>query len=138
MSGFDIAGLVLAVIPLVVEGLKSYPVQKVCRTVKSFKEFQEERRAFAQELRYMNTELRYIIFQAILTSGSITPDQVQVLSSPDSHGSSFFDVWVDVTMKQSESMDNALKQTIEAINDTLEDIQELFKEMLQLSGLVTS
>ena len=81
MSVFEIAGIVLPVIPLVLEGLKSYPVQNDHETFESFRQAKQERMSFAQELRLVNRELRCLMIDVITKNVSLTSDQRQVLNA---------------------------------------------------------
>src|SRR5436190_13475390 len=95
MSGIESAGIVLAVIPLVLKSLKSY--SKRSHKTKGFMQAAQERRSFARKLRQLNSELRSFILELVTpVIPLLTLDQRQGLTDPDIGGAKFFDLWNDI------------------------------------------
>jgi hypothetical protein len=136
MSGFEIAGIVLAVLPLIVEGLKAYPNTTVSRIVKAFTATKKQRREFTIDLISLNTELRFVILDVLKPiTGSLTVDQVQVLDDIDSTGARFFRVWTEVWEANPAAVEMAFRHTQEDIQPVLKDMVEILSEMLGHTGI---
>jgi hypothetical protein len=134
MSGFEVAGLVLAVIPLVVEGLNSYPVQTVAKRSAAFVKTKRELQEFAQELRELRRELRSALIDIIMSikpALNLSPEERLALTARNSGGSKFFEVWNQILKTNSALIENALEHTIEDIKEVIEHMQRALVEMLQ-------
>ena len=131
MSVFEIAGIILPVIPLVLEGLESYPLRNDHETFKSFRRAKQERMNFAQELRQVNRELRCLMIDVITKNVSLTSDQRQVLTARNSGAAKFFDVWNEIVKTNSHVLNNAFEETMEDIKNVVEHLQEVLREILQ-------
>lgn len=132
MTGFEVAGLVLAVVPLILEGLKAYPKTSVYQTVESFRRARKERREFASQLLLMHTELRFAMIEVFKRINiSLTTDQRRELTATDNVGAKFFDVWNKVFENNSEAIEKAFEHTIEHIRIVLDDIVEVLTEIVK-------
>lgn len=136
MTGFEIAGVVLAVLPLIVEGLKAYSNTTVSRMVKALMVAKAERREFVIDLISLNTELRFVVLDVLKPiTDLLTVEQVQVLDDVDSTGAKFFRVWMQVWETSPEAVENAFRHTQEHIKDVLKNMVEMLSEMLGHTGI---
>src|SRR5438105_2441057 len=121
MSGFEIAGIVLAVLPLIVEGLKAYSKTTVSKMAMAFMTAKKARREFATDLISLNVQLRFVVLDVLKPiTHLLTVEQVQVLDAVDSTGAQFFRVWMQVWETSPEAVENAFRHTQEHIQSVLE------------------
>jgi len=132
MSAFEIVGLVLAVVPLVLKGFQAYPDSKLNQYSKSFIGAKLERREFARKLDLMNSELRFAMLD-ILTRINVllTAEQREVLTAYNSMGAQFFDVWSEIWKRNPDETRSAFSHTIEHVRDVIENMVEILNEMLK-------
>lgn len=136
MSGFELAGIILAVIPLVLEGLKAYPKSGVYKTSKAFIHAKKERREFAAQLLLMHTELRFAVIEVFKQINlSLTVDERRELTAADSVGSRFFDLWKRVAAANPDVIEKEFEHTIDHIKDVLEDMVEVLNEMMKHTAI---
>jgi hypothetical protein len=136
MTGFEIAGLVLAVVPLLLEGLKAYPKTSFYKTSEAFIHAKKERREFVARLSLLHSALRFAmidIFRRI--NYVLTPDQRRVLIGVDSVGAKFFDVWKEVSEKNHAVIEKAFEHTLDHIEIVLESMVESLSEMVRHTGI---
>lgn len=132
MSGFEIVGLILSVIPLVLEGIKAYPIKECYKSAEAFLQATQERRDFAMQLRRLNSELRYVIIELLTPINSlVTAKQRLVLTSRKSGGAKLFDVWKEIMKANSCEIEMTFKETFEDIRDVLEHMEDVMKEMVE-------
>lgn len=130
MSGFEVAGILLAVLPLIIEGVKLYP--KMHKATNAFRRAKQERREFAGQLLLMHTELRCAminIFKQI--NISLTVEQRLELTRVDNVGAQFFSLWESVYKSNTDAIEREFEHTIGQIRDLLEDMTEILKEMVR-------
>lgn len=136
MSFYEIAGLVLAVIPLVLEGLDAYPNSKVIQYVKNIKEANQRRREFATTLRQMNSGFQFAMLRNFTEIPELLSDrQVEVLYSDKSMGADFLAVWNEVKQEHPAEIDKTFAHTIHEITDVLNDMVELLNDMIKDTGI---
>jgi hypothetical protein len=123
--GIESAGIVLAVIPLVLKGLESYRKPKAR---KSLRQAERERGRFARKLQQLNSELRFLILELFTP---IAPLLMQGLTAPDIGGAKFFDLWNDIVNTNLEAIEDAFEQMSDDITDILDHMAEVLKEMIQ-------
>src|SRR5271170_1819762 len=128
MSGFEVAGLVLAVIPLILEGLEAYPQSRLFQSTKSFLEAKRERREFASQLLLFHTEILFLMMNH--STLLMTADQQRDLTSPDNVGSKFFNVWKSVLTANSAEI-GISERGFEDIKFLLDDMVGVLNEMLK-------
>ena len=129
MSGFEVAGIVLAVLPLILEGLKAYP--KLSKATKTFRLANRERRAFAGQLLLMHTELRCAMINVFKQINvSLTIQQRQELTGVDNVGAQFFNLWESIRKANPEVIEREFEHTIDHIKGLLEDMADILKEMV--------
>ena len=132
MSAIDIAGLVLAVVPLILEGFEAYPDSRPMQYLRTFSAAKLERREFARQLMLMNSELRFAMLDIFTRINVLlTPAQRNVLGASDSMGAEFFTVWGEVWKSNSEEIQGAFLHTIEHIKYVLDNMMELLNEMVK-------
>jgi len=132
MTAFEIAGLVLAVVPLILEGFEAYPDSRPLQYLRIFAGAKLERREFARQLMLMNSELRFAMLDNFTRINVLlTSSQRQVLGASESMGADFFTVWNEVWKSNSEDMKTAFSHTIEHIKDVLDNMMELLNEMVK-------
>jgi polyhydroxyalkanoate synthesis regulator phasin len=137
MSGFEIAGIVLAVIPLLLSGLDAYPDSKLLKFAKSFTRAKLERREFARRLTLLHTELRFAMLDIFKQINLIlTHDQRRALTASDSVGpAKFFAVWNEVWETKSSEIKEILEHTIEPIEKVLTHMVELLNAMVKHTNI---
>ena len=136
MSGFEVVGLILAVVPLVLQGLEAYPKTKIYKSTASFARARQERRTFARKLLILHTELRFVMIDVLKPlNPSLTPQQREVITGNDSVGSNFFNVWEQVSKADPEAVEKAYRSTIDHITPVLHDMVAMLTEMLQHSDI---
>src|SRR5579862_8881282 len=136
MSGFEIAGIVFAVLPLIVEGLKAYSKTTVSKTAVAFMMTKKERREFAIDLDVLNVELRFVVLDVLKPiTDLLTVEQIHVLDDVDSTGTQFFRVWMQVWDTRPEAVENAFRHTHEHIQGVLKNMVEMLSEMLGHTGI---
>ena len=132
MSGIEVAGLVLAVIPLMLEGLKAYPKTKFYQTTQAFMRAKRERRDFVRQLLLLHTELRFAMIDVFKRINcSLTADQRRALTAADSVGETFFNVWKDISTANRDILESAFQQTIDHVGTVLDDMAEMLSEMMK-------
>ena len=134
MSGFEVAGLVLAVVPLILEALKAYP--KVSNGTRAFRRAKQERREFAGQLLLMHTELRcamITVFKQI--NISLTVEQRRELVDVDKVGAQFFSLWENVRKANPKVIEREFEHTVDHMKDLLDDMAEILREMVRYSEI---
>ena len=136
MTGFEVAGLILAVIPLILEGIKTYPKTAIYKSAASFVRATQERRKFASNLLLLHSELRFVMIQIMKPlNPSLTPEQREILTGTDTVGARFFEVWKQVSEARREAVQKAYRPTIEHIKPMLHDMVKMLSEMLKHSEI---
>lgn len=135
MSGFEIAGLVLAVVPLILEGFKA-PHAKPLKYLRLFPTAKLERRDFAIQLDLLNAELRFTMLNVFKRINVLlTPDQSEVLTADDSMGADFFKVWNDVWEANPDEIKLVFSHTLDRIQRVLDNMVDLLNEMVKHTGI---
>ena len=132
MTGFEIAGIVLAVIPLVLEGLDAYPDSLLVK----FTRAKLERREFARQLHYIQSGLRSAMLRVFARiKAHLTIDQLRDLSHSNVKGSKFFDVWNNVRLQNPVEITSKFEHTIEDIKFVLDDMVFVLNQVLKDTGI---
>ena len=118
MSGIEIAGLVLAIFPLVFKGLRCFP--EGAESIKSWKEYQDQLRKYSQTLStqqtiYLNTISR--LFEDIIESD----DALEALLENPQQALSY-----------DQQYDDALKRRLGRSYDNFVSIAEEMLEALRI------
>ena len=94
MSAWEIVGIVLAVLPLVIEGLDAFPESSIIKVLTA----KRKRKEFIRELTNVQSGLRYAIEKLLIaTDAELQPEQWAALGqSRTIKGAQFFDLWNDV------------------------------------------
>jgi polyhydroxyalkanoate synthesis regulator phasin len=131
MSGFEIAGIVLAVVPLIWDAIKDTPETSVGKGGHAFINATSERQEFADELLFAHTAIRnemLEIFKRI--NVLLTDSQRKTLTDPNTVGASFIQVWNDVRDANDDNVKTTLRTTIEDICPVLEKMAKILIEMV--------
>src|SRR5271170_6057892 len=125
MSGFEVAGIVLAVLPMIRDAVKIY------KDTGTFRNAPQERRIFAEQLLHMHTELRFAminIFNQI--NISLTIEQRQQLMSVDNVGAQFFNLWETVSRANPDVIEKEFEPTLGDLKGVLNDMADILKDMV--------
>ena len=127
MSGFEVAGIVLAVIPLVSDVQpKELPFFHAVRA-------KQERREFAEQLMHVQTRLRYALVRVFfLSEADLTETQRQALLNDRIKGSEFLEIWREIREKNPGMIKMNMFAQFEFV---LQKICELLKEVVQDSAI---
>lgn len=135
MSGFEIAGIVLSVLPLIVEAVKEVPKTDVGKKSQAFVRAPQERRKFAGALLLVDTALRNAmldIFKCV--NIALTDSHRELLTTRGTTGAKFIQVWKDMLHTHTEVIQNALLgEEIRPVVDKLEKILIKMVEHTQIS-----
>jgi hypothetical protein len=122
MSGFEIAGILLAVIPILYDALKDAPETSVGKKSGSFMKATKERRKFVQELFFLDTALRNAILDIFdSTNVPLTNDQLNILKNKTTMGFKFLQIWNDI-LKTIPDDGNTVLNEISPILESTEGI----------------
>jgi hypothetical protein len=136
MSGFEIAGVVLAVVPLVLDACKSYPRTNVGKKTHEFVHAERKRREFAGELLILDSTFRYVMFDIFMRINiCLTASQREILQKPTTVGAQFFQIWSDVMATNAEDVREALYHTINVMRPILLETESILYEMYADTGI---
>lgn len=125
MSANEVVGLVLAVLPLVIQGLDAYPDSLIVKFLKA----REERRQFVIELMSIQSGVRFAIERLLIRlDAKLTPDQWRALRAPDVKGSVFFHIWEEI-LKENPSIIES--NTMKDIKFVLDEMAVLLVQLLE-------
>jgi len=131
MSGFEIAGIVLAVIPLVLDAVKDYPKTSVGKKTRTFLQAAQKRREFASELLSVGTALRGVMIDIFMrVNVSLTQAQREALTGPNVAPATFFEVWNEVFDSNPDEIRKDLCSTIEDIRPVLQNTEEILLDVV--------
>jgi len=120
MSAFEVVGVVLAVLPLVWEGLDAYPDSRVAKFLRA----NQERAEFGRQLLCAQSGLRSAmmnLFKEI--EAELTPAQKLAITSLDVKGSKFFEIWKEIVAAHPKmTFDCTLLGQIRVVVDDLSDV----------------
>jgi hypothetical protein len=126
MSGMEVIGLVLAVLPLVLEGIDAYPA------VARFKRANRDRREFARSLHSVQSALRATMIRVFTRiKDLLTLEQRRELSHPNVNGSKFFHVWKEVLRTKPDEIEKAFGHTVDDINLVLADMIMVLNDVVK-------
>src|SRR5277367_3764007 len=126
MSGMEVVGLILAVLPLVLEGIDAYPA------VARFKRANRDRREFARSLHSVQSALRATMIRVFTRiKDLLTLEQLAELSRPNVKGSKFVDVWNEVLKTNPDEIEKAFEHTIDDINFVLGDMIMVLNDVVK-------
>lgn len=129
MSAFEIVGVVLAVLPLILEGLDAYPESKLVK----FARANQERREFARQLMSVQSGLRYSMEGLFMRmEAKLTADQWRDFGMCDVKGSKFFHVWNEV-LKANPDMIKT--NTFAEVKFVLDDIVMVLTKVVEDTGI---
>jgi hypothetical protein len=132
MSFFEITGLVLAIVPLILEGFKAYPNAVPVNFWRALFNAKIKRRNFAIKLEHIHTELRFAVISILMRiNASFTPEQQEVLTANNRIGADFFNVWNEIWKINSEEVEFKFTHIIENIKDIPQHMADLLNEMLK-------
>src|SRR5579862_360278 len=113
MSGFEVVGVVLAVLPLILSGLEAYSDSSLDRILRA----KQLRQEFARDLRSIFTALRFAMNRLFYRADAqLTPVQWETLDTMKTTGSHFCDIWKDMIAKNLQLLE---KPTFADIDDLL-------------------
>lgn len=123
MSALAIAGLVISVLPLILEGLNAYPDSSVVKLIRA----KQEREEFARQLMSVQTGLRYAMERLFIQMGAkLTYDEWQALRTLDVKGSKFFDIWNEIlTANPSIVKTNTFAEIEFVLNDMVDKLKNV-------------
>jgi hypothetical protein len=125
MSAYEVVGVVLAVLPMVIDGLDAYsnsPAAKLARA-------KEERRQFLVDLMAIQSGVRFAIQRLLVhVDARLTPDQWRTFRAHDAKGSIFFDLWKDI-LQENPSITES--NTMREIKFVLEEIAVLLTQVVE-------
>jgi len=129
MSGFEIAGLVLAIIPIVSDALKDAPQTTAGKTSRSFVKAASERREFARQLLFLDTSLRNALLELFKRISHILSDSQlsvleAILGNSSVIGSKFMKLLLDLVATNPDKVREILADAVDDIRDILEQIEE--------------
>lgn len=126
MSGFEIAGIVLAVIPIVYDAIKDAPETGIGKQGRSFMKANKRRREFALKLFLLDTEFRNSMLDIFKWLNlPLTDVQWGHLASKRTMGSQLLQIWNDMLKTLPEDMNTAFKNALEELRDVLKSIEEI-------------
>jgi hypothetical protein len=126
MSGFEIAGIVLAVIPIIYDALKDAPETGIGKQGSAFRKAARRRREFALKLFLLDTELRNSMLDIFKwVKLPLTDVQWDHLMSKRTMGAKLLQIWNDLLETLPQEMNTAFKSALEEIRDVLESIEEI-------------
>jgi hypothetical protein len=126
MSGFEIAGIVLAVIPIIHDALKDAPETGIGKQGSAFRQAARRRREFALKLFLIDTELRNSMLDIFKwVKLPLTDVQWDHLMSKRTMGPKLLQIWNDLLETLPQEMNTAFKNALEEIRDVLESIEEI-------------
>jgi hypothetical protein len=129
MSGFEIAGVVLAVLPLVIDGLDACQDLAVFRLLSA----RSQRRKFVAQLMFVQTILRNRFERLLHTlEVELEPGHWDALKSSSVKGSQFFDVWNQVLQAYPELKDTTIGSEIMFV---VEDLQTLLYDVIEHTAI---
>src|SRR5277367_47881 len=118
-SFFDVAGLVLAVLPLVCQGLDAYPDSFLVKFIRA----KTELRTFARDLQIMQSSLRTAMIKIFIKiKVELTAEQIRVLKSYNIKGSEFFDVWREVLAANPDVIAAHYENSLPDLKQVLDEI----------------
>jgi polyhydroxyalkanoate synthesis regulator phasin len=132
MSGFEIAGIVLAVVPLIWDAIKDTPETSVGKVSRAFFKAPSERQEFADELLFAHTAIRNEMLEIFMRINVLLTDsQRKSLTDPKNVGANFIQVWNDVYDANGTNVKTLLDTTIEDICPVLEKMAQILIEMVK-------
>jgi polyhydroxyalkanoate synthesis regulator phasin len=131
MSGFEIAGIVLAVVPLIWDAIKDTPETSVGKGGHAFINATAERQEFADELLFAHNAIRKAMLDIFLRINIfLTDSQRKLVTDPNTMGANFMQVWNAIYDANSAEVKNTLYTTIEDIRPVLETMEKILIEMV--------
>lgn len=127
MSGFEVAGLILAIIPLYDQAVKT------AETAKKARKANHERRKFAKHLLMVDAALRSAalkLFESL--DAELTPDQWNALQKRDVEGSKLLEIWREISKVCPTARDDNLWVAIEV---TLDEIAEALVKVVKYTKM---
>jgi hypothetical protein len=128
MTGFEVAGLVLAVLPLVKAALDAYPDPIFAKITGAA----VERREFARQLQMVQAQLRNAMLRVFMRIDALlTDDQWRNLTHYDVKGSQFFAVWDDILKANPDAIKTKFESTIEDIKFVINDMVIVLSKVMR-------
>ena len=129
MSTWDIAGIVLAALPLVFEGLDAYPDSALVKFAKA----NQERAELARHLKSVQVHLRYAMEQLFARlDAQLTIEQWQALRAPDVKGSAFFDIWNGIVKTDPKLLHT---NTLADVKDVLDEMKSILCKIVENTAI---
>jgi hypothetical protein len=125
MSGFEIAGVVLAVLPLILDGLNAFPDSTIAKFVRA----NQERQEFAQQLLSVQTGFRCVMERLFIRcEAELTNGQWRALRALDAKGSDFLDMWREIL---ASNPDIVKTNTFADTKFMLDGVADVLKEIVK-------
>jgi hypothetical protein len=136
MTGFEIAGIVLAVVPILMDALSEYPQTSAGKNTSAFLFAKTNRRDFARQLKHIRNTLRRVMFDLFdQLDVSYTESQHRSLMAPETVGSQYFQIWNEVVNENPEDVKTALSHTMDEVQETLLETQTILVEIVAGTGI---
>jgi hypothetical protein len=129
MSAWDVAGIVLAALPLMIEGFDAYSEAPVIKLFTA----NDDRREFIRALRDVQAPLRFQMETLLInTRARLTPEQWQAIRSTDVNGAKFLEIWAEI-MKDHPAIPETI--TSHELRYVVEDTNEILTDIVRSTGV---
>ena len=137
MSGFEIAGLALAIIPIVYGALKDVYETHVGKITGVFMNAKRERRKFAGQLLSLDTALRSAMLDIFNSVGfSLTEAQWSVIENDGTVGTEFVHVWNEIIVANSGRIRTILRDVLDEVDEVLNRTAQILIEIVVHTKIV--
>jgi hypothetical protein len=136
MSGFEVAGIVLAVVPLVWNAWKDVPETRVGKITRSFLFAKTQKGQFADKFLSFDAALRDVMFDIFTPiNHALTSSQRQLLTQTETVGATFFRVWKEIYTESSDGIRAVLSHSINDILPIVERMEKILIEIVVGTGV---
>jgi hypothetical protein len=126
MSFYDVAGLVLAVLPVVCQGLEAYPESFFAKLIL----VKNHLKIFVFQLQMMEAGLRTAMIATFRRMEvALTTDQMEVLKSPNVRVSKFFVLWNELLEENGDAIASNFESSLAEAKDALNDMARILAEI---------